>query len=273
MNSDGDTSALDAGNELFHQAYRGARDGVRQQVAILVVLPNALALHRQDHRQSMPFSRPSFAQAKSAAHIAVALFALTCAEATGEQRRAGVARLLEHIGAALDSMQGATPAPLDPEIAALLEICLSFARVSREGIPSERLRAEFASQAGQRILSITELATREQIAALHDAAEAIWRTLSPTDQAEIQVVVVGDHQARARSLGMQYFKRRLHEESEADRRVTYGENISDEEEAISLVATRRLDKRVAQAFFGDENRLQRDVLGDAAARCLEEMRF
>jgi hypothetical protein len=86
-------------------------------------------------------------------------------------------------------------------------------------------------------------------------------------------VVVGDHQARARSLGMQYFKRRLQEPPGADQRVTYGENIEDEDEAISLVATRRLDKQIAQAFFGDENRLQRDVLGDAAKRCLDELDF
>ncbi len=46
-----------------------------------------------------------------------------------------------------------------------------------------------------------------------------------------------------------------------------------EEEAISLVATLRLDERIAQAFFGDENRLQRYVLGDAAKRCLDGMTF
>ena len=72
---------------------------------------------------------------------------------------------------------------------------------------------------------------------------------------------------------MQYFKRRFQEKPGTDQRVTYGENISDEAEAILLVATRRLDKQIAQAFFGDENRLQRDVLGDAAARCLDELGF
>ncbi len=99
------------------------------------------------------------------------------------------------------------------------------------------------------------------------------RTLSPADQGALEVVVVGDHQARTRSLGMQYFKRRFDEQPGADRRVTYGENIADEEEAISLVATRRLDKEIAQAFFADDTRLQRDVLGDAAQRCLDQMGF
>jgi len=65
----------------------------------------------------------------------------------------------------------------------------------------------------------------------------------------------------------------LREEPGADERVTYGENIDSEEEAFALVATRRLDRLIARAFFGEEKRLQRDVLGDAAKRCLEAMQF
>ncbi len=273
MSSDRTSDALDRGNGVFHEAYAGARDGVRHQVPILVVLPSELALHHQNQRQSVGYSRASFARAKSAAHVAVALFALTCAESKAEQSRTAVARLLEHLAAALDGAPPPERAAVDDEIEALLERCLLFARVARERKPSERLRAEFASDAGPRILRITELATCEQIAGLHQEVEAIFSKLSAADQAELQVVVVGDHQARARSLGMQYFKRRFQEQAETDQRVTYGENITDEEEAISLVATRRLDKRIAQAFFGDENRLQRDVLGDAAKRCLDEMSF
>ena len=271
MSSHPPTGALDAGNEVFHEAYGGARDGVRQQVPVLVVLPSELALHHEDRRRGMPYSRPSFARAKSAAHIAVALFALTCAESDRERSRAGVARLIEHIGAALDSAQSLGRTPIDDEIEPLLQRSLGFARTALEGVPSEPLRAEFASDVGPRILGVTELATREQIAGLHEAVEAILSQLSARAQAELQVVVVGDHQARDSSLGMQYFKRRFKETPGVDQRVTYGENIEQEAEAISLVATRRLDKRIAQAFFGDETRLQRDVLGDAAKRCLDQM--
>ncbi|MEI9949046.1 MAG: hypothetical protein WDO74_08690 [Pseudomonadota bacterium] len=272
MSSDPSAAALDAGNEVFHEAYGGARDGVRTEVPVLVVLPTELALHRQNRRQGVPYPRPSFAQAKSAAHIAVALFTLDCAESNPENSRAAVAKLCQYIAAALDA-QRAERAPVEDEIEALLQRCLDYARAAREQAPSERARAEFASDAGPRVLRITELATCEQIAGLHEAVEATLSTLSASDQALLQVVVIGDHQARARSLGMQYFKRRFREDPEVDRRVTYGENIESEEEAISLVATRRLDERIAQAFFGDEHRLQRDVLGDAAKRCLDQMCF
>jgi hypothetical protein len=265
--------ALDAGNHCFHEAYGAARTGIAHQVPILVLLPEELVLHHQDRRWTRPYSRPSFVQAKSAAHIAVALFALTCAESDPEQRNAGVARLLEHIAGALDLPPRSPGDPLGDEIRSLLKRCQAFAEAACRQAPAPLLRAEFASDAGPRILQITDLATREQVVGLHEAVEAMLSTLSSAEQAELQVVVVGDHQARTRSLGMQYFKRRFNEQPGIDRCVTYGENITDEAEAISLVATRRLDKRIAQAFFGDETRLQRDVLGDAAQRCIDQIRF
>ena len=260
---------LVAGNAVFHDAYSGAQDGVRHQVPILVVLPTELALHHRNERKLVPYSRALFDRAKAAAHVAVALFAYTAEEANPDDARAGIARLHAHISAALDASERSES---NHEIDALLERCVAFAELARERTPAEPCRAEFASDAGPRILRITELATCEQIAGLHRAVEAIWAELSAREQAELQVVVVGDHQARTLSLGMQYFKRRFGE-GDTDERVTYGENVNDEEEAISLVAKRRLDQRIAQAFFGDERRLQRDVLGDSAKRCLDAMNF
>ena len=142
-----------------------------------------------------------------------------------------------------------------------------------QGVRQQKQRAEFASDMGPRILRLTELATCDQIAGLHEAVEEAFSKLSPDDERELQVVVVGDHQARIRSLGMQYFQRRFGEKPGADERVTYGENISEEREALSLVGTRQLDKIIARAFFGDEKRLQRDVLGDAATRCIDRLQF
>ena len=46
--------------------------------------------------------------------------------------------------------------------------------------------------------------------------------------------------------------------------------MSDEASALALIGTRRLDRTVARAFFGDARRLQRDLLGDAAHELLAE---
>jgi len=271
--STGPVSALDAGNEVFHEAYSAKRDEVRHEVPILVVSPTELILRSASGRRSYAYCRPSFGSAKSTAHIAVALFTSTQSESPDAQSRARVTQLAEHTTRALERLPS-EPNPLNDEIRTLLEHCKRFAESAREqAAPAPAAQADFARDAGPRILRITELATRDQIAGLHEKVELALSTLSADEQPELQVVVLGDHQARTRSLGMQYFQRRLREEPGADERVTYGENIDSEEEAFALVATRRLDRLIARAFFGEEKRLQRDVLGDAAKRCLEAMQF
>ena len=241
----------------------------------MVVLATELVLHARGRRQVFPYSCDAFCRAKSTAHIAVALFTLTRGEGRDEGNERKLSRLTEHVAGALDQLQlpGGDRESIDDEMVALLESCLHFARSARGGTPGEAVRSQFANEVGPRILKITELATSQQIAGLHAAVDAALGTLTSDEQGQLQVVVVGDHQARTRSLGMQYFQRRFHEQPGSDERITYGENISSEDEAIALAGTRRLDQLIARAFFGDERRLQRDVLGDAAKRCLDRMQF
>jgi hypothetical protein len=263
--------ALDAGNELFHEAYSARRDDVRLDAPILVVMPTELVLRDERGRKTFSYCRPSFAAAKSAAHMAVALFTLSEASSHDVRSRARISNLTDHLRGSLDHLRQCERTPLNDEIRALFEHCSRFAALAHEQAPSPAPQAEFARDAGPRILRITELATSDQIAGLHEAVDIALGMLSADEQRELQVVVVGDHQARVRSLGMQYFQYRFREQPGADERVTYGENIGSEE--MALVGTRRLDRLIARAFFGDEKRLQRDVLGDAAKRCLDAMRF
>jgi hypothetical protein len=128
--------------------------------------------------------------------------------------------------------------------------------------------ATFAAALGPPLLAASHDATRLQLAALDAAAQALVATLDAAARDRLQVVVAGVHQARVRSLAMQYFQRFLDEPAGAERRVTYAEGVADEEEAVALVSTRRLDRDIARAFFGDPARLQRDILGDAAAELL-----
>jgi hypothetical protein len=120
------------------------------------------------------------------------------------------------------------------------------------------------------LLQLTEEATRLELAALDRAANEALSDLASDEQQRLEIVVAGAHQARARSLPLQYFQRRLGEEPGEERRIAYAEVATSPEEALTLVGTRQLDRTLAKAFFGDEKRLQRDVLGDAATRLLEQ---
>jgi hypothetical protein len=264
---------LDAANRVFGDAYRSKREQARQAVPIMVLLPGEVVVHCGELRRAFPLFRASFCAAKNVAHIAVALFSLTLREAPlSAASLTRVESLQAHAGDALAKLDDPALDKLRSALRNLLELSMAFANeVVEKHVASDDERAAFARRAGPQILSMTELATCEQITELHQVVEHALGTLSKDQRLQLQIVVVGDHQARARSLGMQYFQSRLREQPGEDERVTYGENINDEKEALALVGTRQLDRAIAGAFFGDEKRLQRDVLGDAAKACLKAM--
>jgi hypothetical protein len=131
----------------------------------------------------------------------------------------------------------------------------------------------FARGLGPDLLRLTDHATRLQLASLHAQVETLLADFSSEELCELQVVVAGAHQARDRSLGMQYFRKRLNEPAREENRVAYAENAADEKAALTLVGIRKLDGAIASAFFGDPKRLQRDVLGDSVAKRLATMIF
>ncbi|MEP7049358.1 MAG: hypothetical protein ABJB12_03355 [Pseudomonadota bacterium] len=262
-------TAFELGNLVFRDVYGAAKDNECHEVPILVLLPAELALHSAGQRRVYPYSDSSFDAAKAAAHVAVGLFAAALLGLTkGDPGQRRIERLVQSARAAT---QHNVADELARETEALFRASAAFgARMLSEERPGEHALEGFARDAGERILRVTHLATCAQIARLHAAFETAQSTLTAGEREQLQVVVLGDHQARARSFGMQYFQRRFRELPGQDDRVTYGENISTEAEAIALVGTRRLDRRIARAFFGDEKRLQRDVLGDAAKACLDD---
>ena len=269
--------SIDGADPIFHEAYDRARAESEGNAPLLIVMPGELALHLRGARRSFAYPHPPFHAAKAAAHVAVALYTLTGPSEDGSLPLARASRLesiTTHLESTLERLTVAEAKPdgLERELLPLVMAALAFGeralRHSRLPTPG---REEFARASGLLILRVTELATCGQIGALHGAFELALRELSGADREKLQVVVIGDHQARSRSLAMQYFCRRLGEAEGADERVTYGENIESEAEAITLFGTRRLDCAIARAFFADEKRLQRDVLGDAAKSCLDRM--
>ncbi|MFZ5896139.1 MAG: hypothetical protein ACOY0T_34100 [Myxococcota bacterium] len=271
MDSISADASLETLNDAFHREYARSR-AESLSVPILILQTSELIVHRGGQRHCFPLRCAGFDLAKTVAHVAVTLFVLA-RERRGQPTQAQESALSEvsrRTRAVLATIRDPLGA-LEREAIELLRTCAEYARrLSHEARAADDAE-EFAAHTGKRILFLTELATAQQIDALHASVEAVISGFSEVERRELEVVVAGDHQARARSFGMQYFQRRLGEAEGSDERVTYGENLKDEQEALKLVATRRLDRKIARAFFGDDKRLQRDVLGDAAKVCLDRM--
>ncbi|MEA2746615.1 MAG: hypothetical protein QOI41_758 [Myxococcales bacterium] len=264
--------ALDGVNDGFHCAYDTARDEAKLDAPVFVVHADTLFVFRDGERREMALTPRIFHVIKSAAHAPVAIFAALHRNGNGHDGALAipadgrVEMLREHVAAALASLDAEQEADRETRVAIreVLDASLAFLdRVLGDAPPTSSELDAFARVAGPQLLHLTTLATHVQLTALHEVVEKALAELDTQQRHGLQVVVTGDHQARVRSLGMQYFRKRFREPEGAEERVTYAEGVEDVDEALALVGTRRLDSAIAKAFFGDAKRLQRDVLGDA----------
>jgi hypothetical protein len=262
---------LDSVNDAFHEAYDQARADAEHEAPVFVVIEDTLVVFHRGKRRDPSITPRLFHVIKSVAHAPVALFAALQARDAGAldaSTRARIVALREHVVAALASLadEGEAVEETDDDLRVVLDSTLAFAERALSDasttMPSEAVEA-FARDTGPWLLRLTAHATRVQLAALDACVADALRELSEGERRQLHVVVTGDHQARVRSLGMQYFQKRFGEEEGTEARVAYAEGVTDADEALALVGRRRLDAAIARAFFGDAKRLQRDVLGDA----------
>ncbi len=261
------TPALDEVNDAFHASYDDVRATAEDEAPALVLLGDTLVVCTHDRRVEIPVSPPRFHAIKAAAHAPVAAYALLHPErdaTLGPSARSKLEKLRQALAQSLDQEpeRGSTAAEMLGATRLFVADALKAGQISRDVL------SNFARSAGRMLTRLTEEATELQLSALDAATERALGLLSSVGHAHVQVVVAGDHQARTRSLGMQYFQLRLAEAPDADLRVTYGEGVTTVDEALSLVGKQRFDRELALAFFGDAKQLQQDVLGDAAAALL-----
>ncbi len=266
---------LDLTNEQFHEAYDGAKTEAKYEWPVFVLLADSLVVFHRGVRSELHVTPEAFHMLKAIAHVPVALYA-ELQRSDAEERRTRLERLQQLVQETQQRLSDRETLSLSEEVTRDVTKTLE-----RSAAVLERLLAGdfsdapdgFAGDLGPVLLRLIHEATRRQLASLHEAVERALEPMSERERAELHVVVAGDHQARSRSLGMQYFKRRLGEPEHTEERVAYAEGVSDEQEAFELVGTRRLDYAVAAAFFGDRKRLQRDILGDSAEEILRKQSF
>jgi hypothetical protein len=269
-------SPLDGVNDDFHGAYDTARAVAEEAVPVLIFIDDVLVVYRRGERSELPVTPRLYHAIKSASHAPIALY--SALYLLGDRpldpesvRRLGALR--EHTLASLRKLPSDVPhAEALAELRPLLESTLALIeRTLAEGRTSRAAVDALARDSGPGLLRLIDQATGVQLDALHARVEEALAPMTATERSTLQVVVAGPHQARERSVAMQYFRKRLREPAHTEERVAYAENAADEKAALALVGTRRFDRALAAAFFGDERRLQRDLLGDAAAARLARL--
>lgn len=269
----GRDDALGAMNALFRSGYRAARvETLRRLGPVILVRSDHLTLRDGDRVLEAPVTIPQYHQLKAVAHIPLAIFVILSPWPEGA--------LAEGPGADLESLRRAIEAAR-PELATcgftadqlarqrdIVERSLGFIEGVRAAKSYSRTGLDaFARGCGPLVLANATDAARLQIAA-YDRCLKPWReSVGPERWKDVRVVVVGRQTPRKGNVAVQYFARLLGVDGEGPRLV-YAEELSGDEAAIDLLGTHLLDREAARAFFGDPERLERDLLSDGAAEAL-----
>ncbi|HET8937853.1 MAG TPA: hypothetical protein VFN67_30625 [Polyangiales bacterium] len=267
-------------DERFHSSYDSAREHAAEHTPVLVFFDGQFFFSDGEQRAQYPASAPGSAVLKAAAHAPIGVFTAlmheTALTPTTRERLSKSQRALSEAEGRLG--QSGTENGLNEaacaDAARVLHASHEFVSelLAQQRVDAAHLES-FARQLGPQLLRLTEHATELELRAIHEATEAALEAMNEKQRAGFEVVIAGAHQARDRSVPLQYFQQRFGEAAGEERRVAYAESVGSPEEARALVGTRRLDRKIASAFFGNPKRLQRDVLGDAAASLLKNIAF
>ena len=126
--------------------------------------------------------------------------------------------------------------------------------------------------AGPIVLANASDAARAQIDAYHTQVAAWRRDLRPDEWSRLRVVVLGKQMPRKHNVAIQYFAKLLGVPDES-RRLVYAEELSGEQQGLNLLATHQLDSELSEAFFDDPDRMEIDLLGNAASVYLDGFDF
>lgn len=128
---------------------------------------------------------------------------------------------------------------------------------------------KFCRQLSPSLMLNADDAIADQLADI-DEQLTIWRKqLTPEEWHNLRVVIISGHMPREQNSHFQYFSKLLKEKREGDR-IVYGEGLTTEAEAMTLLATHIIDEGIARDFFADRWRMHRDLLSDGAKRYLRK---
>jgi hypothetical protein len=262
----------------FMSLYSSGRSATLAKLDPLIVVEmNSLILIHKGHRTEVNVIPTLYHRLKAVSHIPLAIYVALAPYGnvpldedrlsrlrTFKSRVATVVLSLDRSGFNVEQIQRSR---------ALLERCGAFL----EGVLSAG-RYEYADLKGLTktaapvVLASASDAARAQIDAYHTQVAAWRRNLPPDVWSRLRVLVLGKQMPRKHNVAIQYFAKLLGLPDES-RRLVYAEELSGEQQGLNLLATHQLDSELSEAFFDDPDRMEIDLLGNAASVYLDGFDF
>ena len=263
-------------NNRFHNAYREARIQKLAEVGpVIVVGVQELALIQGTSRQSVPFPPAEYHKLKEVAHVPLLIF-VTLSGTRGTPLDATKSAEVRYLRDLIDASQnqldrvGFDASQIDRQ-RTILRLSRDYLEtVNQSGkAPNDGLDA-FARTLAPLVLANADDAAEAHLKKLNSTVES-WRTrMTAEEWKSFHVVIMSAHMAREREVALQYFQKLFGETSEG-RRIIMAEGVFEESKALELLGTHLLDGAASRAFFGDPERLHRDLLSDGGTKALQHL--
>jgi hypothetical protein len=244
---------------------------------VIVVEMDQLILLRDGRRSESTVIPPTYHRLKAISHVPLALYVALAPLGDGplaDDRLDRLRAFRVKVAAVSGSLERSGLSPDQVERSrTLLGRCTTFldgVLATGRYAPGE-LKA-LTRAAGPVVLANADDAARSQIDAYHARVSAWRRELPQEEWSKLHVLILGPQMPRKHNVAAQYFAKLMGLPGES-RRLVYAEELIGEPQGLNLLATHQLDSELSEAFFGDPDRMEIDLLGNAAAVYLDGFDF
>jgi len=264
-------------NRASRNLYAAGRERELATVpAVILVSGDDLILRKGGQRVVATVIPPEYHALKCVAHSALALFGHLAHEPgkpLGGERVKGLREYRDLLAAAGPATEacGFDPDTLARQKRVVARGLAFIDAVLRDGQVSAADLERYCRASRPDVLANAAAAARAQLAATHRQVMAWKKDMTAEEWGGLTVIVQGAQTPRAENAAVQYFARLFGETTGEGRRVVYAEGLWDEDKAMNLLGTLRLDGKLSVAVFGDPFRMYRDLLADAARPAVDDI--
>lgn len=262
-------------NDKFRRIYAETRTRtIKKSQPIIVAIDEKLVLHDGPRHESTQVITDKFTLLKSIDHIVLATFVILELDTDQMLGDVKLQQLHDFESAAGKALASLDKCGLKGEVLErqkqLIDMALTLLHttIKEKRISSDVLN-DYCRNSRKMVMQNVDEAIADQLLAVNTQVKQWRKELGPEKWDALNVVIVSGHMPRERNSNMQYFAK-LFKQKREGLRLFYCEGLSEESDALNLVGTHILDRKIAVAFFKDEWRMHRDLLGDGAAKYLSE---
>jgi hypothetical protein len=268
---------LEALNRATRKLYAGGRALELSAIpAVIIVSGDDLILRKNGKRVVATVIPPEYHALKCVAHSMLAVFghlAYEPGKPLGEER-------LKTLREYRDLLSAAAPATetcgFDAETLArqkrIIGRGLTFIdAVLKDGQVSADDLTRFCRASRPDAMANAAASGRAQLLATHRQVMEWKKDMTAEEWSTLTVIIQGSQTPRVDNAVVQYFARLFGETRGEGRRIVYAEGLWDEDKALNLLGTLRLDGKLSVAVFNDPYRMYRDLLADLARPIIDDL--